>query len=158
MAENLYRSVCGSGGLALNLHTYAPISLQPQEGRHIADVMKEAYTTDAYHRYPLRPIVELITQPPGEPPLAPRELVDGIKAAYAGVGIQVCENDPFTLHPSTTAYMFSKAYPQQMLLMEISRARLAEPFDPFVEMNIAPKRVAEMTAPLARAVAGYLAG
>ena len=150
-AARAYDLVCGSGGHAFNLHTYAPISVNIVEGEHIVDTLQRAYLPENVGSFPRRPAVELITAPPEAPSLAPAELVTLLKRSYAEIGIEAVENDPFPLHPLTSCHDHAQRHPGKILIMEISRDLLAEPFDPFIEMFIDPARVERMTRPIAAA-------
>ena len=89
--------------------------------------------------------------------LAPASWVDSIKAHYARRGLEAGENATYRLHPSTWGYRHAKRYPDRVLCLELSRARLADPFTPFREMQIAPHKVEIMSEPIAAACLDELA-
>ncbi len=149
-----YASTSGAGGFALNLHTYGPISVAPIEGESIVTTLKRAYTPEHYGDYPVRPVVQLITTPPGGSLLSNGPLCDALVETYAQRGIEVARDYPFNLHPATAGYTYAAKYPQRTLTMEISRAALAEVFNPFIEMAISPTKVDHMTRPIAEAIMG----
>lgn len=148
-----YAQVCGAGGHAFNLHTYAPITVSIIKGEPILDTLERAYQPTNYASYPRRPEVELITATPEGEYLANPALAAAITAQYRRIGVDVHENEPFNLHPATTGTAHCRTYPGQVLVLELSRARLATRFDPFIEMDISPDKTREMSAPLA---AGFL--
>lgn len=150
-AASWYERVCGSGGFAFNLHTYAPISVQPKDGEYVVDALWRAYRGGEYDTFPLRPEVELITTPDGEPFLSHRILCDALIKAYGSLGATVAENEPYPLHQSTTAYLHAKNYPGKTLTIELSRKVLAKTFDPFVIMTMDPEQIDRFTRPIAKA-------
>ena len=153
VVERAYRRVCGSGGLALILHTYAPKSVGIDTvDENIVAALREAYRPEVYAEWPARPDVDLITETDGGQRLAQAELVDAVGRAYAAIGIDTVENGTYRLHPATMGHRYSERYPQQVLCVEISRALLADPFSPFEEMRIGAQKVARMAAPLATAL------
>ena len=151
-----YERVCSAGGFAFNLHTYAPISVSIIEGEDVVDTLERAYLTDHYHTYPVRPVVQLITAPPDEARLADPVLVDLIQKHYDKIGVNAQENDPFPLHPATTAYTHSVWYPGRVLTMEISRSALVDRFEPFKQMEIDMARAEKMARPIAAAFLDFL--
>lgn len=143
--------VCGNGGLVFNLHTYAPISVGVPKDADIVDVLESAYEPQNYGRYPKRPEIQLITATPSGEMLAPLRLVDEMVARFQAAGFEVAENDPFNMHPAAACSQRAAQYPGRVLVLEVSRKLLAEPFNPFVEMNIAPDKVARIVKPIALA-------
>ena len=153
-ARRAYREVCGSGGLALTLHTYAPRSVKVERfDEGIVPALRAAYEPEAYERWERRPDVDLITEDEGGRRLAPPEIVEALRVEFAAIGVAVAENATYRLHPETLGHVHSTAYPGRVLCLEISRALLADPFTPFAEMRIGPERVRRMAAPIAAALA-----
>lgn len=151
VARQAYQLVCGeASGKAYNLHTYAPISVSPVEGEYIVDTLRRAYTPEDYPNHPKRPTVELITTPPEGECLADRRLVDALMTTVREAELEVHENDPFNLHPTTTVHNHAARYPGQVLCLEVSRAFLAEPFSPFEKMTIDSAKVEIVAQALAR--------
>ena len=148
-----YEMVCGAGGWAFNLHTYAPISVSIVPGEPIVDTLERAYRPENYPSYPRRPEAQLITATPGGEYLGDRALAAAIAAEYARIGVKAVENEPFDLHPATTCAAACARYPGRVTVLELSRERLAEVFDPFTEMTISDAKVEAMAGPLA---AGFL--
>lgn len=157
VASKGYEVTMAGGGFAFNLHTYAPISVQEVDGENIVDTLRRAYTPEAYPTYPFRPVVQLITTPPGGEMLSNPMLRDHLINAYAQRGIDAICDKPFNLHPTTMACEYAKQYPGQTLTMEISRSHLVKVFSPFMEMEISPSKVAAMTRPIAEAFLRFLA-
>src|SRR5262249_3126804 len=60
--QALYRAVCGdASGLALQLHSYAPRSVQIEKtDARIVEALHEAYQPEVYARWPERPPADLI--------------------------------------------------------------------------------------------------
>ncbi|MDX1389761.1 MAG: N-formylglutamate amidohydrolase, partial [Acidobacteriota bacterium] len=149
-----YEAVCGRGGIAIQLHTYAPRSVRIDEiGDDIVTALRAAYAPERYDTWPRRPDVDLITATPDDTALAPALLVAAIRRRFERTGIVVAENATYTLHPGTTGHRHAAKYPGQVLCLEINRERLADPFVPFAPMRIGPRKVRRMTTPI---VAGIL--
>ena len=148
-----YEAVCGAGGVALILHTYAPRSIQVAEvDEGIVPALRRAYEPAVYDSWERRPEVDLISEDADGERLAPEALVHALRHRYARIGVEVAENDTYRLHRGTMGYVHSAAYPGRVLCMEISRELLAEPFTPFVEMSISERKARRMAAPIAAAL------
>lgn len=157
LVARAYARVCGRGGLALQLHSYAPRSV----GIDVVDAdivraLHRAYEPATYATWPERPQVDLITAGPGNQFLAHPGMVAAVQAGYAELGIPVGENLTYHLHPATMGYHYAALYPSQLLCVEIRRDLLADPFVPFGESPISPDKVARMSTPLLDAVAAAL--
>ncbi|UCF66785.1 MAG: N-formylglutamate amidohydrolase [Acidobacteriota bacterium] len=153
VAERAYEWVCGRGGLAVMLHTYAPKSVQiDRVDDGIVAALQRAYEPDRYESWPDRPEIDVIGEAVDGVPLAPAGLVTALRERFAQIGIDVTESVTYKLHPTTTAYHHSVAYPGRAICIEFSRALLADPFTPFEEMSIGPSKVASLAAPLAAAI------
>jgi hypothetical protein len=158
VATAAYAWVCGNGGRAVTLHTYAPREVQIESfDKGIAQALRAAYAPEVWPQWPQRPDVDLITEAESGERLAPPSLVDAVMRFYAKVGIEPTENASYRLHPSTLGERFSRRWPRQVLCVELNRALLARPFTPFAEMTIGPTRTARMAAPLAAACLTELA-
>jgi hypothetical protein len=157
VATEAYRRVCGSGGTAIQLHTYAPRSIRIDRiDANIVDALRRAYAPEQYERWERRPEVDIISRSSDGRSLAPTNLVGAIRECFARIGVETAENATYHLHPATTGHRYSVAYPGRILCIEISRDRLADPFTPFEEMTIGTQKLAEMSAPLAAACLGEL--
>ncbi len=158
VAEKAYELVCGSGGLAVTPHTYAPkaVSIESfDEG--IGSALRQAYEPERYEQWDRRPAVDILSEGGDGVKLAPPRLVEAIRSNYAKIGIRATENVSYRLHPATMGYRYSVRYPGQVLCLEIARDLLAEPFAPFEEMRIGEHKVATMSAPIAAALVAELA-
>lgn len=150
-----YAVICGIGGFALQLHTYAPRSVNPVEGEYIVDTLRKAYDPQRECPWPKRPEVQLITTPPGGSFLSNAVFCDALENAYETAGVEIKRNDPFNLHPATMAHTYANQYKGQTLTMEISRSLLAETFNPFIEMTIDPQKAESLARPIAEAFLTY---
>jgi hypothetical protein len=153
VARRAYERICGRGGRALALHTYAPRSVRiDRVDGDIVRALRAAYEPEAYDRWEPRPDVDLITHDPRGRPLAPRAWVAAVQQAFAAIGIEAPENATYHLHPDTSAHTYAEAYPDRTLCLELNRALLAEPFTPFAEMHIGPDNVRRLSAPIAESI------
>lgn len=153
VAGDLYGAVCGAGGLAVALHTYAPISVSVDRlDDSIVEMLRAAYGPERYASWPRRPAVDVISELSDGTPVAPRRLVDTLKDRYAGIGVEATENATYRLHPATLGCIHSMRYPEQVLCVELNRELLADPFSPFEEMNIGEEKTDRMAAPLVEAL------
>ncbi len=158
VARTAFDAVCGRGGLALTLHTYAPRSVEIQTpGLGIAAALREAYLPENYDRWPRRPAVEIIDRTPQDECLASPALALAVERAYATIGIAVERNVTYRLDAKTTGHAHSARHPGRVLCVELNRGLLADPFDPFVEMRVSPAKASRMAGPLAGALATALA-
>jgi hypothetical protein len=154
-SRRAYDAVCGSGGLALALHTYAPRSVQVDRfDEGIVRALRAAYEPAAYERWPRRPDVDAITEDLDGRFLAPPAIVDALEREYRAIGIAVARNATYRLHPESMGHVRAVEHPGRVLCVEINRALLAEPFAPFEEMRIGREPVRRMAAPAAAALAG----
>ena len=153
VAAKAYATVCGAGGRALILHTYAPRSIRidvVDDG--IVAALRRAYEPDVYETWERRPEVDLISESEDGERLAPEALVREIRERYQRSGVEVAENATYRLHRATMGHVHSARYPGQVLCMEISRGLLADPFTPFAEMTVSDRKARRMAAPIAAAV------
>ncbi len=152
-ATRAYEAVCGAGGTALILHTYAPRSIHVDgvdEG--IVAALRRAYDPATYGSWDRRPDVDVISETVDGRRLAPEALVEALRDRYARIGIEIGENATYRLDESTMGYAHSARYPGRVLCIEISRGLLADPFTPFVEMSISDRQARRMAAPIAAAL------
>ena len=153
-AQASFEEVCGAGGHALILHTYAPrsVSIGNVEAGIVAQ-LREAWLPKNRRKWPRRPDVDLITAPPGGGSLAPDALVEAVRENYAGIGIDVTENATYNQHPDTMGALWSARYPRQVLCVELNRQRLVHKWAPLEPLEVTPGRVKKMAGPLVRALA-----
>ena len=153
-----YQEVCrGANGLALQLHSYAPrsVAIEKTDG-NIVEALHAAYVPAVYAKWPERPAVDLITSTPdGSFRTAPK-IVDALLAAYAADGIEVKENNTYHLHTITLGSVYARAYPDQVVCVELNRGLVADPFVPFGVSPISEAKVARMVAPIGRVLAAAL--
>lgn len=153
LARRAFEAVCGAGGTALVLHTYAPRSVGIERiDAGIVEALREAYRPENYERWPRRPAVDVISESDDGTVLAPRELVAAIKAEFADCGVQPAENSTYRLHAGTSGLLHAQRWPGRVLCIEFDRAELADPFTPFREMRISEAKVRRMTSPLVAAL------
>jgi len=152
VSARAYRRVCGAGGSALIVHTYAPRSVDiTRVDADIVRALRAAYEPEAYARWPERPPVDVISRDGAGALLAPAPLVAAVRARYAACGVRVEENATYHLHPRTLGHRHATAWPGRVLCLEFNRGLLADPFTPFAEMRIGAARVEQLAAPLAAA-------
>jgi len=151
-AEAAYAEVCGAGGLALALHTYAPRSVGVEVGDDVVGDLRRAYRPAAYRRWSERPPVDLITATPDGDRLAPEGLVAALGDELARIGVPVAENSSYRLHPSTMGHRHARRWPGRVLCLEVRRDLVGAPWRPFVESRIGPRKVGRIGAALARAL------
>lgn len=151
VADAAHAEVCGRGGAALNLHTYAPITVSIQSGEPLLDAVRRAYVPDNYPSYPQRPTAQVITRLPGEEPITDQRLCALLVARYAAAGVALSLDDPFTMHKATACYLRAAAYPGLVTVLELRRDALTDAFTPFAKWPASPQRVEAMTAPLSLA-------
>jgi len=148
--------VCGSGGLGLFVHTYAPRSIDVAVDADIMQSLRAAYAPERLASWPLRAPVDLITRDPDGRELAAALLAQRTQAEYAAAGYEVVLNGAYSLHPITLAHTFATAYPGRTLCLELRRDLLVPDFTPFVPLHPEPARVERTAAPLAAAVLSCL--
>jgi hypothetical protein len=152
-ARAAYAEVCGAGGLALALHTYAPRSVEVAVDADVVPALRAAYRPRAYRAWPLRPEVDLITRTPDGRTFAPEGIAGRLRAALGPLGIEVGENATYALHPATTAFEHSRRWPGRVLCLEVRRDLLGAPWVPFDPSPIGPRKTARFARALAAALA-----
>jgi hypothetical protein len=151
-AADAYREVCSRGGTAIQLHSYAPRSVDIRSvGADIVELLRDAYAPENRERWPLRPEVDLITRTDDDEMLAPERLAAQVQRRYRERGIEAGENATYRLHAASSGHAHSHRWPGSVLCLELRRDLLADPFDPFAEMRIGEGKLATMAAPLAHA-------
>jgi len=152
VAERAYQVVCGNGGNALILHTYAPRSIRiDRVDDGIVAALHRAYEPGIYETWEKRPDVDLISEDADGERLAPAGLVEQLRTRFARIGVTVAENQTYRLVPETLGYVHSKQYLGRVACIEVSRGLLADPFTPFAEMTIDDASARRMAAPIAAA-------
>lgn len=158
LVDRAYQSICGRGGLALQLHSYAPRSVGiDRVDAGIVTALRRAYEPAVYATWPQRPAVDVICADGDGVMWADPALVAAVRAAYAAIDVEALENATYRMHPATMGFQFARAYRGQVLCVELNRGLVADPFVPFGESPIGPARVARMMGPLATVLSGALA-
>lgn len=153
-----YQEVCrGADGLALQLHSYSPrsVSIEKTDG-NIVTALHAAYVPEVYAKWPERPPVDVISALQDGSFRAAPKLVDAVLAEYAADGIAAKENGTYHLHTIAMGYEYARAYPQQVVCVELNRGLVADPFVPFGVSPISEAKVAKLVAPLGRVFAAAL--
>lgn len=147
-----YADLCGTGGEALIIHSYAPRSVDPGPiDRGIVSALERCYEPGTYESFPLRPEVETIDTDPAGRLLSPAARIDALAEALAGVGISLARNRTYSLHPSTAGYHHAERYPGQVVCCEVRRDLLCDPFVPFRPVKVGVRKVERLAVPLADA-------
>nr|HEX4317078.1 N-formylglutamate amidohydrolase [Kofleriaceae bacterium] len=154
----LYAEACtANGGLALQLHSYAPRSVGVEAtDANIVAALHAAYEPAAYATWPERPPIDLIAATADGSFRCNPRLVAAVRAAYAAAGIRAEENATYHLHAITMGMHYARAFPDRVLCVEMNRGLLGEPFLPFAESPIDAGKVARLTAPLVSVLAAEL--
>jgi len=153
LATEAYARVCGQGGVALMLHTYAPRSIDVPVDERVVERLRAEYAPGRLEHWPLRPDVDLIARDPSGNELASPGLVAACRARLTAAGYRVETCGTYTLHPSTLAHAFATAHAGRTLCLELRRDLLVGAFTPFAEMVPEPGCVDRAGAALALAVA-----
>jgi len=153
IATRAYTEVCGGGGRALMVHSYAPRSVDVAVDDDVVKSLRAAYAPDRVGTWPLRASVDLIVDTPEGERLADRDLAAAAQRELEAAGFDVVENGAYALHPVSLAHVFARAHPGRTLCLELRRDQLMRAFTPFAEMHADPVRIERVAAPLARAAA-----
>lgn len=150
LTERAYRELCGAGAPALQLHSYAPRSVGIERVDHeIVRALRRAYEPGVHETWPERPAVDVICADTEGTMWADPELVAAVRKAFAGIEVEARENATYRLHPATMGYQYARAYPRQVLCIELNRGLLADPFVPLRASTIGAHKVERMSRPLA---------
>jgi hypothetical protein len=153
LVAQAYARVCGRGGLGLQLHSYAPRSIEVSVvDANIVAALREAYEPAVYAKWRQRPAIDIICAATDGTLLADGTLVATLREQYAKIGVAATENATYRLHPATMGHHYAAAYPGQVLCLEINRGLLAEPFMAFEASPIAPDKVRFIATPLIAAL------
>lgn len=144
--------VCGSGGRAVMVHSYAPRSVEVPVDEHIVASLRAAYAPARRESWPLRAPVDLIVDTPDGTRLAAEDLVERVRAGYTAAGFEVALNGAYSLHPGTLASLLARRHPGRTLCLELRRDLLVPEFTPFAEMHVDPVKLERLAAPLAAAL------
>ena len=145
--------VCGAGGRALLLHTYAPWSVDVEVDADIVANMHAAYADTS--KWPVRPEVDVIGRALDGTALVDPALLDALTTAYARIAVTVADGLTYPMHPSTHAFHHAARWPGRALCVEVRRDLLAEPFSPFAEMRIPVEKAQRMAGPIVEAMGAW---
>ena len=143
--------LAGDGAMLL-LHTYAPRTVDVEVDLAIVQSLRAAYEPAIEPTWPLRPELDVIGKALDGTNHAPITVASELRRAMAAKGLTVADGMTYPLHPSTLAYDHVMARPGRALCLEVRRDLLADPFEPFAQMRIAPSKVDRLAVPLAAAL------
>lgn len=155
LAEAAFAEVCGAGGAAVMVHSYAPRSVDVEVDDAIGPSLRAAYADEG--RWPKRPEIDLIARDPEGALAIPEALLAALREDLGAAGFQVALSETYPMHPATAAYRYARRYPGRTLCVEVRRDLLADPFDPFAQMNVPEARAERVAGPLAAALRRYWA-
>ena len=136
--ERLYAEVCGRGGCAWMVHSYAPRSIDVPVDDRIVEHLRKAYQPEAIQSWPLRPEVDFIARTPEGQTLAAENVMHAAAAALTHAGFTSTVNGTYPLHPSTLAHALATRHAGRTLCVEVRRDLLVPEFTPFAEMHVDP--------------------
>jgi len=137
------------------LHTYSPYSVDVHVDDNIVASMHRAYQPDVVKTWPMRPELDVISRDTEGHDHAPTALVNALRTQIEAIDLTLGDSTTYPMHPSTMAWDHVMARPGLTLCLEVRRDLLADPFDPFVEMNIGAHKVARLATPIAAAMADW---
>lgn len=145
----------GPTGAVVLLHTYAPHQVGVEVDVNIVANLRKAYEPDLLSTWPLRPEIDVISRDMQGVNHAPQALLEALRTEFLPLEWPVMNGETYPLHPSTMAWDHVMARPGRALCVEFRRDLLADPFDPFVQMNICPLKVDRIAAAFARALSQW---
>lgn len=152
-ADRWVDRVCGAGGVAISLHSYAPrtVPIEVITDRIVEDLHR-VYAPELADTWPLRPEVDLISTDLDGKRLLSDALVEPCLRGYAALGLEVTEGRTYPLHPATQAARFAARHPGRTLCLELRRDLLVREWRPFAEMEVDPRAAERLAGPLLEAV------
>lgn len=141
-----------SDGAMLLLHSYAPRTVDVEVDLAIVENLHAAYEPHTEQSWPLRPELDVIGKTLDGTNHVPTGVVEALRRGMASLDLTVADGATYPLHPSTLAYDHVMARPGRALCLEVRRDLLADPFQPFAQMKIAPAKVERLAVPLAAAL------
>jgi hypothetical protein len=158
LVARAYAAIPGEGGLALQLHSYAPRSVGIDRiDDDIVKALRRAYAPGVHETWPERPAVDLITADDEGTVLGPPAVIARLREEYAKLGIVAKENESYRLTPIAMGYQYAAATPGRVLCIELNRGLLADPFIPLEDSPIGAAKVETMVGPLVIALREALA-
>jgi hypothetical protein len=141
----------GDGAMLL-LHSYAPRTVDVEVDLEIVTKLRRAYQPEVEPTWALRPEVDVIGRGADGTLHAPAHVVAELRAQLGALGIDVADSATYPLHPSTMAWEHVTRLPGRALCVEVRRDLLADPFEPFAEMNIGAAKVLRLVPPFVAAL------
>ena len=142
-------------GAVLLLHSYAPRTVDVEVDDRIVASLRAAYAPDREPTWPLRPELDIIGRGLDGTDHTPPAVVAALRGELAAIGLTAADSATYPLHPSTLAWDHVVRRPGRTLCLEVRRDLLADPFEPFREMTIAPRLVERLAGPIASAAARW---
>lgn len=142
------RDAVREASAVLLLHTYAPRTVDVEVDANIGPSLRRAYQPDVEPSWPLRPEIDVISRGVDGTDYAPVAVVSALRDALPGVA----DSATYPLHPSTLAWDHVMALPGRALCVEVRRDLLADPFEPFVQMQIGAAKVDKLVEPFVSAL------
>lgn len=139
-------------GAILLLHSYAPRTVDVEVDLDIVRSLRAAYRPETEPTWPLRPELDVIGRALDGTDHAPAAVVQALREGLAATGLTLADGQTYPLHPSTLAWDHVTAHPGRALCLEVRRDLLADPFEPFAQMQIAAAKVDRLAVPLAAAL------
>lgn len=144
-------SLASDGAMAL-LHTYSPWTVDVQVDEDIVKNLRRAYEPKVRETWPMRPEFDIISRDMEGNDHAPGPVVEELRSQLNEQNWSLANSDTYPIHPSTMAWDHIVALPGRALCLEVRRDLLADPFDPFVQMNICSKKVEPIALALAHSL------
>ena len=121
-ATQLMETVCGRGGLALILHSYAPRSVGiASVGGDIVQQLHWAHQPVVFEDWPLRPVVDFIVGDPTGVVVTDQHWLDALSCYCVRKDCLSLLQETYPLHPVTTAHRFVMSYAPRVLCIEVRR-------------------------------------
>ncbi len=142
-------------GLTVLLHTYAPRTVDVEVDMDIVPNLRRAYEPDVVSSWPLRPELDVIGRDAEGVDHAPPPAVASLARACSARGWRLGASETYPMHPSALGWAHVVARPGRVLCVEVRRDLLADPFEPFAEMRVAPGAADDVAGVLADAVRAW---
>jgi hypothetical protein len=142
------RDAVREASAVLLLHTYAPRTVDVEVDANIGPNLRRAYQPEVEPTWPLRPELDVISRGVDGTDYAPTAIVAALREQLPGVA----DSATYPLHPSTLAWDHVMAMPGRALCVEVRRDLLADPFEPFVQMQIGTAKVDRLVEPFVSAL------
>ena len=157
-AAAAYDAVCGSGGIAIALHTYGPRSVGIETiGDDIVERLHRAYEPGTFETWPVRPEADLILPADGDHAAVHGGLVDLLRTHLTDAGVETTASATYRLVPATLAHVHAVDHPGATACLEIRRDLLGDPWRPFEPSTVDAVAIARIARPIADACSGTLA-